>query len=118
MDLIDALPAPLKEPGMTALWEQALDEVAAGRMRLEDFIARQTGWTRQLVAQGLVQNVTIRVPPTPLCPLCGSKTRLRRSEKGTFYSCEKYPACKGVVNAPDQGKKKPSKPKSRKSKQN
>src|SRR5471030_1373104 len=34
MDLIDALPAPLKEPGMTALWEQALDEVAAGRMRL------------------------------------------------------------------------------------
>ncbi|MNP54931.1 DNA topoisomerase III [compost metagenome] len=103
---------------MTALWEQALDEVAAGRMRLEDFIARQTGWTRQLVAQGLVQNVTIRVPPTPLCPLCGSKTRLRRSEKGTFYSCEKYPACKGVVNAPDQGKKKPSKPKSRKSKQN
>ncbi|MBU9819859.1 DNA topoisomerase III [Rahnella sp. BCC 1045] len=118
MDLIDALPAPLKEPGMTALWEQALDEVAAGRMRLEDFMARQTGWTRQLVAQGLVQNVAIRVPPTPLCPLCGSKTRLRRGDKGAFYSCEKYPACKGVVNAADQGKKKPSKPKSRKPKQN
>ena len=118
MDLIDALPAPLKEPGMTALWEQALDEVAAGRMRLEDFMARQTGWTRQLVSQGQVQNVTIRVPPTPQCPLCGSKTRLRHGEKGTFYSCEKYPACKGVVNATDQAKKKPSKPKSRKSKQN
>ncbi|HEY3591492.1 MAG TPA: DNA topoisomerase III [Buttiauxella sp.] len=118
MDLIDVLPAPLKEPGMTALWEQALDEVAAGRMRLEDFMARQTGWTRQLVAQGLVQNVTIRVPPTPLCPLCGSKTRLRRGEKGAFYSCEKYPACKGVVNAPEQAKKKPSRPKSRKPKQN
>ncbi|MCB5303609.1 DNA topoisomerase III [Yersinia bercovieri] len=118
MDLMDALPAPLKEPGMTALWEQALDEVAAGRMRLDDFMARQTGWTRQLVAQGLAQNVAIRLPPTPACPLCGSKTRLRRGDKGTFYSCEKYPACKGVVNVPDQVKKKTAKSTPRKPKQN
>ncbi|QAX80332.1 DNA topoisomerase III [Yersinia hibernica] len=118
MDLMDALPAPLKEPGMTALWEQALDEVAAGRMRLDDFMARQAGWTRQLVAQGLAQNVAIRLPPTPACPLCGSKTRLRRGDKGAFYSCEKYPACKGVVNVPDQVKKKTAKSTSRKPKQN
>lgn len=118
MDLIDALPAPLKEPGMTALWEQALDEVAAGRMRLEDFMTRQTGWTQQLVAQGLAQNVAIRIPPTPACPLCGGKTRLRRGEKGAFYSCEKYPGCKGVVNSPEQAKKKTTKAKSRKAKQN
>ncbi|MFW5391533.1 DNA topoisomerase III [Yersinia sp. 2544 StPb PI] len=118
MDLMDALPAPLKEPGMTALWEQALDEVAAGRMRLDDFMARQTGWTRQLVAQGLAQNMAIRLPPTPACPLCGSKTRLRRGDKGAFYSCEKYPACKGVVNVPDQVKKKTAKSTSRKPKQN
>ncbi|WP_455817168.1 DNA topoisomerase [Pseudomonas cerasi] len=118
MDLMDALPPPLKEPGMTALWEQALDEVAAGRMRLEDFMTRQTGWTRQLVTQGLTQNVEIRLPPTPACPLCSGQTRLRRGEKGTFYSCEKYPTCKGVVNIPDQMKKKTAKSKSRKPKQN
>lgn len=118
MDLMDALPAPLKEPGMTALWEQALDEVAAGRMRLEDFMARQTGWTRQLVAQGLAQNMVIRLPPTPVCPLCGSKTRLRRGEKKAFYRCEKYPSCKGVVNVPDQVKRKSAKSTSRKPKQN
>jgi len=118
MDLMDALPPPLKEPGMTALWEQALDEVAAGRMRLDDFMARQTGWTRQLVTQGLTQNVEIRLPPTPSCPLCSGQTRLRRGEKGVFYSCEKYPRCKGVVNIPDQMKKKTAKSKSRKPKQN
>lgn len=116
MDLMDALPGLLKEPGMTALWEQALDEVAAGRMSLDDFMSRQTSWTRQLVSQGMEQNVAIRLPPTPVCPLCGSKTRLRRGEKGTFYSCEKYPTCKGVVNIPDQAKKKPAK--SRKPKHN
>ncbi|MFE8046900.1 DNA topoisomerase III [Brenneria goodwinii] len=116
MDLIDALPAPLKEPGMTALWEQALDEVAAGRMRLEDFMARQTQWTGQLVTQGLRQDVVIRVPPSPPCPLCGNKTRLRRGPNGAFYSCEKYPACKGIVNLPGQEKKKTVK--LRKSKQN
>jgi DNA topoisomerase-3 len=114
MDLIDALPGPLKEPGMTALWEQALDEIAAGRLRLEDFMARQVQWTRQLVAQGLSQNVAIRLPPTPPCPLCGGKTRLRRSEKGAFYGCEKYPGCKGVVNTPEQQKKSSVKPRKRK----
>jgi DNA topoisomerase-3 len=31
----------LTEPGMTALWEQALDEVAAGRLSLDDFLQRQ-----------------------------------------------------------------------------
>lgn len=116
MDLIDALPAAVKEPGMTALWEQALDEVASGRMRLEDFMSRQTNWTRQLVTQGLSQNVSIRVPPTPQCPLCASKTRLRRGSKGSFFSCEKYPECKGIVNVPGQEKKKA--PKLRKTKQN
>lgn len=116
MDLIDALPAPVKEPGMTALWEQALDEVASGRMKLEDFMSRQTNWTRQLVTQGLSQNVSIRVPPTPQCPLCGNKTRLRRGQKGSFYSCEKYPECKGIVNIPGLEKKKA--PKLRKTKQN
>lgn len=36
-DVIDALPSQLTDPGMTALWEQALDEVAEGRLTLNDF---------------------------------------------------------------------------------
>ncbi|WP_409161618.1 DNA topoisomerase III [Pectobacterium sp. B2J-2] len=116
MDLIDALPDALKEPGMTALWEQALDEVAKGRMALDDFMSRQTQWICQLVSQGSQQDVAVRVAPTPACPVCGGKTRLRKGAKGSFYSCEKYPDCKGVVNIPGQTKGAASKP--RKKKQN
>lgn len=115
-DIIDALPVQLTEPGMTALWEQALDEVSAGRMKLDDFLARQVSWTRQLVAQGLHQPVNLRVPPVPPCPLCGGKTRKRQGEKGAFWSCERYPACKGIINiaGPKIRKRSDSKPSKRK----
>jgi DNA topoisomerase-3 len=69
-DVIDALPSQLTDPGMTALWEQALDEVAEGRLTLNDFLQRQAGWTRNLVSMGGQQRVSIRIPPTPSCPLC------------------------------------------------
>ncbi|MGV4276096.1 DNA topoisomerase III [Citrobacter farmeri] len=97
-DVIDALPPQLTDPGMTALWEQALDEVAGGRMSLDDFMCRQAVWTHNLVSRGLAQQVRIRVPPVPACPLCGGKTRLRKGEKGEFWSCRRYPDCKGVIN--------------------
>ena len=37
--LIDALPAAVCDPAMTALWEQALDEIAQGRGTLDAFMA-------------------------------------------------------------------------------
>jgi len=117
-DVIDALPPQLTEPGMTALWEQALDEVAAGRMSLDDFLQRQAGWTRNLVSQGTQQQVRIRVPPTPACPLCGGKTRLRRGDKGEFWSCQHYPECKGVINIGGTRKKRTRRAKSPESKKN
>lgn len=52
--LVDALPAPVKDPGTTGLWEQSLDEIANGRVRMEDFVERQMAWMRQLVEH--VQN--------------------------------------------------------------
>lgn len=104
-DVIDALPSQLTDPGMTALWEQALDEVAAGRLILNDFLQRQVEWTRKLVSLGGQQRVNIRVPPTPPCPLCGGKTRLRKGQKGDFWGCHRYPDCKGIINS-ETGKRK------------
>ncbi|QLH61900.1 DNA topoisomerase III [Serratia symbiotica] len=117
-DVIDALPPQLTEPGMTALWEQALDEVAAGRMTLSAFLQRQAGWTRNLVSQGAQQQVHIRVPPTPPCPLCGGKTRLRKGDKGEFWSCQHYPECKGIINSDTRKRKSPRRAKSPKSNKN
>jgi ssDNA-binding Zn-finger/Zn-ribbon topoisomerase 1 len=35
----------------------------------------------------------------PACPLCRGKTALRNGRYGPFYSCIRYPKCKGTVNA-------------------
>jgi len=35
----------------------------------------------------------------PACPKCRSSTRLRRSRYGPFYSCSRYPRCKGKFDA-------------------
>lgn len=51
MTLIDALPDMLKDPSTTALWEQRLDEVAAGSMTLEEFLAQQQQAVKALTAQ-------------------------------------------------------------------
>lgn len=49
--LIDVLPYSLKDPGTTALQEQMLDEVAAGRMTLEAFLVQQQRHVESLVNQ-------------------------------------------------------------------
>ncbi|GAA3901550.1 hypothetical protein GCM10022405_28360 [Gibbsiella dentisursi] len=45
------LPAIVKDPGMTALWEQALDDIAAGKLTLESFLQKQEIWIGKMVEQ-------------------------------------------------------------------
>lgn len=47
--LIDAVPQAIADPAMTAIWEQALDEIAAGKLSLEAFLEKQSAWVAQLV---------------------------------------------------------------------
>lgn len=102
--LCDALPISLQEPGLTALWEQALDDIEAGKMTLETFMARQYQWVQQLVVQAQGKTVNIPMPPSPPCPVCGGKMRQRKSAKGAFWSCLRYPDCKGSQAVPGSGK--------------
>lgn len=95
--LVDVLPGTLTNPGLTALWEQMLDEVAAGKVSLDDFMAKQSQWVSQLVAQGKSQPLAMQVPPSPLCPVCGGKTSQRKGKNGSFWGCLNYPDCKGIV---------------------
>lgn len=50
--LIEAVPPALADPATTALWEQALDQIAAGHMSLEHFLDRQAAWVERWVLQG------------------------------------------------------------------
>ncbi|PUO38480.1 DNA topoisomerase III [Salmonella enterica] len=98
-DLVSALPSALTSPGLTALWEQLLDEVAAGRVSLEDFMAKQNAWVVQLVSQGKSQQLAMQVPPGPPCPVCGGRTAQRQGKNGVFFGCVNYPACRGIAGS-------------------
>ena len=83
--LIDALPAPVKDPAMTALWEQALDDIAQRKGDAADFLARQTEWVRQLVARaGEGTGVAVAATPQHACPDCGKALASAQGQERLF----------------------------------
>ncbi|MGS8282199.1 DNA topoisomerase III [Pseudomonas aeruginosa] len=95
--LIDAVPAAIADPGTTAVWEQALDMIEAGQLTLDVFIGKQAAWISQLIAQYGSASLSIKAPQGPACPQCGAPTRQRSGKSGPFWSCSRYPDCKGTL---------------------
>lgn len=95
--LIDAVPAAIADPGTTAIWEQALDMIETGQMTLDDFITKQATWITQLVEHYRTTTLSIRIPDGPSCPICGATMRQRPGKNGPFWSCTRYPECKGTL---------------------
>ncbi|QCG68232.1 DNA topoisomerase III [Pseudomonas veronii] len=95
--LIDAVPPAITDPGTTAVWEQALDMIESGQITLDVFIDKQAAWISQLVAQYGSASLSIKVPQGPACPQCGAGTRQRSGKSGPFWSCSRYPECKGTL---------------------
>ncbi|HBP0979076.1 DNA topoisomerase III [Comamonas sp. Y6] len=95
--LIDAVPTAIADPGTTAVWEQALDMIEAGQLTLDVFIGKQASWISQLIAQYGSTSLSIKVPHGPPCPQCGAPTRQRTGKTGPFWSCSRYPDCKGTL---------------------
>ncbi|KSF20627.1 DNA topoisomerase III [Pseudomonas monteilii] len=95
--LIDAVPAAITDPGTTAVWEQALDMIEGGQLTLDVFIGKQAAWISQLIAQYGSTSLSIKVPQGPACPQCGAPTRQRSGKSGPFWSCSRYPDCKGTL---------------------
>jgi DNA topoisomerase-3 len=117
--LIGMVPSAVSDPGTTAIWEQALDAIEAGQMTLDDFVLKQSTWLSGLVEKYRNTPPAINMPvaaDAPACPLCKSPMRRRTGQHGAFWSCSRYPDCKGIMNdAKDAGKaKKPRKRATRK----
>jgi DNA topoisomerase-3 len=106
--LIDAVPAAIADPGTTAVWEQALDMIEAGQMTLDAFVARQSSWVAQLVEQNRHATLSINLPASPACPLCKTPMRQRHGKNGAFWSCTRYPDCKGTQPIESKDGKKPA----------
>ncbi|HCM5829499.1 DNA topoisomerase III [Klebsiella pneumoniae] len=95
--LIDAVPGAIADPGMTAIWEQALDMIESGQITLDVFIEKQSAWITQLVQQYRGTALSIKVSQGPGCPECGTPMRQRPGKSGPFWSCPHYPDCKGSL---------------------
>lgn len=98
MMLIDNLPEVLKDPGLTALWEQALNQIAEGAMSLETFMQKQEVFIRHLMNQSRQSGVRLGSIEIKKCPKCGSPMAKRNGKNGMFWSCTKYPDCDGIEN--------------------
>lgn len=102
--MIAALPETLTSLGMTALWEQALDDIAQGKMPLDTFMQKQLQLTRHLVDKGRSDTVIITAPVKPPCPVCKGLTRKRKGKNGDFWGCIRYPECNCIVTSKSGGK--------------
>ena len=101
--LIDALPKDIKDPAMTALWEQALGEIATGKLAPEAFLKKQSAWLKKAVID--LKNMKIKsISKFYECPNCKKgKILKKRGEKGDYWSCNQYPDC--TTTFPDKGGK-------------
>lgn len=75
----------------------------------------ECGWRRSMKRQ-TQQALFQQSPPTesrepgefprngPPCPDCGAKTLLKQGRYGLFYSCSRYPACKGIAKMPERAR--------------
>lgn len=111
--LIDTVPSAIADPGTTAVWEQALDMIEAGQLTLDTFIAKQSAWITQLIAQYRGTSLSIKIPLGPPCPQCGAATRQRTGKSGPFWSCSRYPDCKGTLPIEPSGARKRAAPRKR-----
>lgn len=115
--LIAILPDEIKAPATTALWEQALDDIAQGRGDLNTFINGQTQWITEILRQAKQQTGSATqqfsgsdAKTQHACPDCGKALRRRKGKNGFFWGCSGYPECK--TTRPDS-RGKPGKAKAR-----
>ncbi|WP_428353993.1 DNA topoisomerase III [Methyloprofundus sp.] len=102
--LIDALPDPIKSPLMTAIWEQALDEIAQGKRDAGKFVDDQVRTVTLLVehAKRSVPESFVKVSESTIkydCPECGQPLFRRKSTNGPgfFWGCSSYPECTATL---------------------
>jgi DNA topoisomerase-3 len=94
--LISVLPAHMKSPGLTALFEQLLESIAAGELTKEAFLEKQTAFVTKFIQSDL--NGKLKPSgPVHSCPECKKgHLRKRPGSKGVFWGCSCYPECKAM----------------------
>lgn len=87
-EIIDKMHPTLKSPGMTAIWEDALDRVCEGELTkdafLEELVKRMGNMVKYALATRFSEEITGKVYR---CPLCGGNLSRLESKKvrGKFF---------------------------------
>jgi DNA topoisomerase-3 len=69
-----------------------------GRTAHPGRVHRQAGRLDFAVDRAVRQHVPVHQgSPGPACPQCGAPTRQRTGKSGPFWSCSRYPDCKGTL---------------------
>ncbi len=108
--LIDVLPATIKDPVLTALFERSMQEIEAGQQSVETLVKSAADLAASLVRSAADAQIgVIRNKGDVSCPVCGSGLlRKRQGAKGPFWGCSQYPACKATFpdksGKPDTGR--------------
>jgi len=121
---IELMPQPVKDPGVTAVWEDLLDGIARGQQSADAFMDQIVEYV-----EGQIRLIGKRNPDAlagfgkkesgepdeappieaPSCPDCGGPMAWRKGRYGHFWSCKGYPECKGILRA-DGTRKEAAKP--------
>ena len=84
----------------TAKIEKKLDEIAQKKDKWINVLTEfyKSFSSKLNIADEKLQEKQRAVLTDKVCPLCGAKMYLRHSRFGDFYSCSKWPKCKGKSN--------------------
>ncbi|MCW8930061.1 MAG: DNA topoisomerase III [Gammaproteobacteria bacterium] len=102
-DLVDAVPETIKDPLLTAQWEQQLDDIAHNKgQNIDGFLHQQINLLKSIISQ-------IKQPVKPQkmssykagdpCPDCGHSLEVRQAVRGqkvgqNYIGCSHYPDCR------------------------
>lgn len=103
--LIDIVPELVKNPILTAQWEQQLEAIAVGNGDLDNFVRSQVTLLNDILAQLQKNNTNNQAAVLQLqsdtqngkvylCPQCEAPLRRLKNKKGKyFWGCGRYPQC-------------------------
>lgn len=103
MLLHQAIPIALRKPDSTALIEDTLKRIESGEADPGVFLSRHVADITSMIEAAKVQVIPNAGMPKsgsvgPACPKCGAPMAKRKSARGDFLGCTRYPDCKHTQN--------------------
>ena len=96
IDFIGSLPDIITYPDMTALWFEQQREIEQGNLSVNSFLDRIEKFVMEQIKQA--ENLKVELKGEP-CECGKGVLILRKTDKGTFFSCSSYPECKVIKPA-------------------